>query len=71
MLAAVLCGLMAATPAIAQGPTGVINGQVLDSSQSAMPGVSVTARHLGTGDTRHGHVWFVPRVPRRIGLTRS
>ncbi|HEX6213451.1 MAG TPA: carboxypeptidase-like regulatory domain-containing protein, partial [Vicinamibacterales bacterium] len=39
-------------PAVAQGPGGALSGRVLDPSGSAVPGVTVTATHPATGDTR-------------------
>jgi hypothetical protein len=37
----------------AQGsPTGAVNGRVVDQTQAATPGVTVTARQIGTGETR-------------------
>ena len=34
------------------GPTGSLTGRVIDQSQSAVPGVTVTATNLATNDTR-------------------
>ncbi|MGH8574464.1 MAG: carboxypeptidase-like regulatory domain-containing protein, partial [Gammaproteobacteria bacterium] len=34
------------------GPAGSINGHVVDQSQGAVPGVTVTATHDGTAETR-------------------
>jgi hypothetical protein len=39
--------------AVAQsGPTGSLEGRITDQSQAPLPGVSVNARHLATGETR-------------------
>src|SRR5688572_9810078 len=49
-----LLGLIAIpVPAAAQvGTTGTLNGQVMDASRAALPGVTVTATHEATGDVR-------------------
>lgn len=48
-----LLGLILAASAFAQsGPTGSLEGQVTDQSRLSLPGVTVTARHTGTGDAR-------------------
>ena len=39
-------------PALAQGPTGVIEGVVRDEQGGVLPGVAMTLRHEGTGVTR-------------------
>jgi hypothetical protein len=47
--------LLVCCPAIgaAQGsPTGAVNGHVVDETQGAMPGVTVTARQAATGESR-------------------
>jgi hypothetical protein len=47
--------LLVSCPALgfAQGsPTGAVNGQVVDETQGAAPGVTITARQVGTGETR-------------------
>ncbi len=49
----VLLTLACATTALAQSsPTGVLTGRVVDPSQGAMPGVTVTAVNAATNDTR-------------------
>jgi outer membrane receptor protein involved in Fe transport len=53
--ACVAIAMVTSCPALsyAQGsPTGVLNGTVVDESRAATPGVTVTARHTQTGDTR-------------------
>jgi len=45
----IFCLLAVAGAAFAQGTTGAIDVQVLDSSGSAVPGASVTAVNIGTG----------------------
>jgi hypothetical protein len=50
---AALVGVLAAVrPALAQDPTGSIEGTVTDKTSSAVAGARVTARHLETGFTR-------------------
>ena len=50
---ALLCLWMSALPLRAQsGTTGSLNGEILDPSRSALPGVSVTATSEATSDTR-------------------
>ena len=53
-VAAVTIALAAsASGAAAQsGPTGSLSGRVIDQSQSAVPGVTVTATNVATNDTR-------------------
>jgi hypothetical protein len=53
-LAAALClVLLGAGGAWAQGgPTGSLEGRTSDQSQAPLPGVAVTARHLGTSESR-------------------
>jgi hypothetical protein len=53
-VAAVTIALLAsASSAVAQsGPTGSLSGRVIDQSQSAVPGVTVTATNTATNDTR-------------------
>lgn len=48
----VIAFLLACTPALAQLTTGTISGTVLDTTQAALPGVTVTITHAGTGQTR-------------------
>src|SRR5438132_5726699 len=50
ILALVLFGTIPS--AFAQSDTGAIDGRVLDAQKSAVPGVTVTAKNLGTGLTR-------------------
>lgn len=45
----IFCLLAVAGAAFAQGTTGAIDVQVLDSTGSAVPGASVTAANVGTG----------------------
>lgn len=53
MLTLVLSGVLFAPPAGAQGgPAGTLNGQVIDQSEAPVPGVTVSARHAATADTR-------------------
>jgi Carboxypeptidase regulatory-like domain/TonB dependent receptor len=52
-LALLVCVLADAGSAAAQsGPTGTLNGRVMDQSQAAVPGVSVTATNAATNDSR-------------------
>jgi hypothetical protein len=46
--AALVCALFA-TPALAQDPTGAIEGAVTDTSDAAVAGARIVARHLETG----------------------
>src|ERR1019366_7447144 len=46
---AIFCLLAVAGAAFAQGTTGAIDVQILDSTGSAVPGASVTAVNVGTG----------------------
>ena len=48
-IGAIFCLLAVAGPAFAQGTTGAIDIQVLDSTGSAVPGASVTVANVGTG----------------------
>jgi hypothetical protein len=50
LLAAVL--LVTPVPAWAQSDTGVIDGRIYDQTKAALPGVTVTARNVGTGFSR-------------------
>jgi outer membrane receptor protein involved in Fe transport len=50
-LAALAC-FCVSTPVHAQATTGTIDGRVVDQSQAAVPGATVTARNLATGLTR-------------------
>jgi hypothetical protein len=43
---------VAVTAAAQSGPTGSLNGRVIDQSQAAVPGVTVTATNIATNDTR-------------------
>ena len=47
----VLC-LLAVAPAAAQVGSAEIAGTITDESASALPGVTVTARHVETGQVR-------------------
>ena len=47
-----VCWLLLAALAGAQSSSGILNGQVLDPSGAAMPGVTVTATHPATGESR-------------------
>jgi outer membrane receptor protein involved in Fe transport len=49
LMAATLASL---TPAFAQTGTGAIDGRVVDQSQAATPGATVTAKNVATGLTR-------------------
>ena len=52
-LVVALIVLAAASVATAQsGPAGSLNGRVVDQSQAAVPGVTVTALNVATNDTR-------------------
>jgi len=42
----------ASSAAAQSGPTGSLTGRVSDQSQSAVPGVTVTATNMSTNDTR-------------------
>ncbi|MEO6487787.1 MAG: carboxypeptidase-like regulatory domain-containing protein, partial [Thermoanaerobaculia bacterium] len=44
--------ILLSTSLFAQTPTGQISGLVVDDSGSALPGVTVTARNAGTGQSR-------------------
>ena len=46
------CVLLVASAAFAQAPTGQLSGRVTDSSGAVLPGVDVTATHVGTGLVR-------------------
>ncbi|MEX2273027.1 MAG: carboxypeptidase regulatory-like domain-containing protein [Vicinamibacterales bacterium] len=50
-----VCAMLTlANPAFAQsGPTGTLNGRVLDQSHAGVPGVTVTAANVARNDTRH------------------
>src|SRR5688500_15068242 len=50
-LCAAICVLLAGA-AGAQGSSGVLSGRVTDPSGGAMPGVTVTATHPATGESR-------------------
>jgi hypothetical protein len=49
---AALASLSFPAPAQAQATTGTIDGRVLDQSQAAVPGATITARNEATGSTR-------------------
>ncbi len=51
LLAILCCTLTVAAPAAAQETTGTIIGAVTDESGGALPGVTITLKHLGTGQT--------------------
>jgi hypothetical protein len=44
--------LLAVAPARAQGPSGTLNGHVVDQSGAAVPGVTVTATNPATSEAR-------------------
>ncbi len=49
---AALGSFCVSSPVLAQATTGTIDGRVVDQSQAAVPGATVTARNLATGLTR-------------------
>jgi hypothetical protein len=52
-MAALFLALVVASPALAQsGPAGTITGFITDGSRAALPGVTVTARNVATGEVR-------------------
>src|SRR5688572_476024 len=51
-LALVLVMLAGVGMAAQSGPTGLLNGRAVDQSQGAIPGVTVTATHIGTNESR-------------------
>ena len=62
----IAAALGASPPALAQDPTGTIEGTVTDKTASAVPGAQVTARHLETGFTRESAGrpgWLLPSDP--------
>src|SRR5262245_44495844 len=52
VLAVCALSLLTAVSAMAQQTSGNVNGRVLDQSQAAMPGVTVTATNKATGFNR-------------------
>ncbi len=59
---------LASFPAIAQTVTGTLQGTVTDKSGGALPGVTITARNMETGEERAAHtndagLYVVPYVP--------
>jgi hypothetical protein len=47
--------------ALAQLPTATILGTITDSSGAVIPGASLTARHVETGQTRTTEYFFLER----------
>ena len=69
LLATLVIGALLAGPVLAQaGAVGTLTGVVQDPNGANLPGVSVTARNLGTGAVRNvntdsdGH-WTMPGLP--------
>jgi hypothetical protein len=52
LMALAILALVAATPAIAQGTTGAIEGKVADEQGLSLPGANVTATRTSTGFSR-------------------
>src|SRR5262245_18963032 len=56
------------TEAWAQGYTATLRGKVVDEQGAALPAVTITARNVGTNDTRSvtsgvGGLYFLPSLP--------
>ena len=52
VLAVCTLSVLTAATALAQQTSGNVNGRVLDQSQAAMPGVTITATNKATGFNR-------------------
>ena len=65
---AALASLCAPSAVLAQATTGTIDGRVVDQSQAAVPGATVTARNVATGLSRTATVsasgtYRIPSLP--------